>query len=86
MHSKLRSQRYKPCISSYPSFLIPSSGLTIGYGHMRDNSRERQRKPKKSIANNNNNNNNNNNKIKINVRENRGEDNQNVNSHLAASI
>ena len=79
MHSKLRSQRYKPCISSYPSFLIPSSGLTIGYGHMRDNSRETQRKPKKSVANNNNNNNN---KIKINVRENRGEDNQNVNRHV----
>ena len=46
---------------------------------MRDNSRETQQKPKKSIANNNNNNNN---KIKINVRENRGEDNQNVNRHV----
>ena len=39
-----------PCIPSYQSFFIPSSGLTIGHGHMRDNSRETQQKPKKSIA------------------------------------
>ena len=63
-----------PCIPSYQSFFIPSSGLTIGHGHMRDNSRETQQKPKKSIAKKK--------KIKIYVRENRGEDNQNVNRHV----
>ena len=65
-----------PCIPSYQSFFIPSSGLTIGHGHMRDNSRETQQKPKKSIAKKQKK------KIKIYVRENRGEDNQNVNRHV----
>ena len=65
-----------PCIPSYQSFFIPSSGLTIGHGHMRDNSRETQQKPKKSIAKKKKK------KIKIYVRENRGEDNQNVNRHV----
>ena len=41
-----------PCIPSYQSFLIPSSILTIGYGHMKDNSTETQQKPKKSVAKN----------------------------------